>query len=133
VTENVKDFDPPSRGAYAMPVVRTSEFLNRLLTERPERVLAAMQAMLRRNRCEPRTMPELLDTMATRTDLKGFAKRLNSVVPPEQRGSHPSLGRGPAAAFDGLAPADDAPGTTPEAREAELRNVEKRKETEQDR
>lgn len=64
VTENVKDFDPPATGPHAMPVERTSAFLNRLLEEKPERVVEAMNKMVARNRREPTTMPELLDKMA---------------------------------------------------------------------
>lgn len=35
VTENTKDFDPPTDGPYAMKVERTSEFVNHLLDEHP--------------------------------------------------------------------------------------------------
>jgi hypothetical protein len=111
VTENVKDFHPPTSGQYAMPVERTSAFLSRLLEESPDQVVEAMNKMVARNRREPTTMPELL----------------NEAVPPEQQGSHPSLAAGRATktsasiALDGVAPAKGAvvkPVTTPEARQS---------------
>ncbi|MFI6831234.1 PIN domain-containing protein [Kribbella sp. NPDC050241] len=85
VTENLKDFDPPLTGPHAMKVERTSTFLNRLLAENPDRVLAALHTMLHRNRREPRTMPELITKLASQHDLKSFAHNLNSVIPPHQR------------------------------------------------
>jgi hypothetical protein len=45
--------------------------------------------MVKRNRREPRTMPELIDTMASRSDLEGFAHMLNGAVQDEKQGSHP--------------------------------------------
>jgi hypothetical protein len=65
--------------------------------------------------------------MVTQNDLKGFAHKLNSVVPPEHRGKHPNLTAGRAAhasasiALDGVAPPKGAasrPTTPPEARQA---------------
>ena len=127
VTENVKDFDPPTSGQYAMPVERTSAFLNRLLEENQDQVVEAMNKMVARNRREPTTTPELVDKMATQQDLKGFAHKLNEAVPPEQRGSHPSLAVGKATktsasiALDGIALAKGSavkPVTTAEARQS---------------
>ncbi|RZT20181.1 PIN domain-containing protein [Kribbella sp. VKM Ac-2569] len=91
VTENTKDFWPSSAGRDAIKVERTSEFLNRLLKRSPDRVIAALDSMVARNRREPRTMPELIDVMASRLDLEGFAHTLNEVVPEHARGSHPRL------------------------------------------
>ncbi len=34
-------------------------------------------------------MPELIDTMASRSDLEGFAHMLNGAMPDEKQGSHP--------------------------------------------
>jgi hypothetical protein len=34
-------------------------------------------------------MPELIDTMASRSDLEGFAHMLNGAVQDEKQGSHP--------------------------------------------
>ncbi|MDX6263303.1 MAG: hypothetical protein QOH84_4991 [Kribbellaceae bacterium] len=123
VTENTKDFAPPTSGSHAMKVERTSEFLNQLLEENPDQAVDAMQGMVDRNRRAPRTMPELIDKMATQQDLKGFAHKLNGMVPPEKQGSHPNLQAAQAAkvALDGTAPASkavSAPGVAPEARKA---------------
>jgi hypothetical protein len=111
VTDNTKDFHPPTSGAHAMTVERTSEFLNKLLADHPREVVGALQKMVDRNRRIPRTMPELIDKMASQQDLKGFAHKLNAVVPAEQRGSHPNLQatRAVKAALDGVAlPRGDA-------------------------
>ncbi|WBQ01828.1 PIN domain-containing protein [Kribbella sp. CA-293567] len=104
VTDNVKDFDPPATGSNAMPVERTSEFLGRLLAEEPQLVVDSMEKMVARNRRAPRTMPELIDKMVTQQDLKEFAHKLNGIVRPEQRGSHPDLQavRAAKVALDGL-------------------------------
>lgn len=131
VTDNVKDFHPPSTGPYAMRVERVSQFLNRKLQEQPDRVQSSLQGMLARNRRDPRTMAALIDKMATQPELRTFAQKLNEAVPPEQRGSHDALtanqrtsrGAGPTAAkvaLDGVAPASgavaDKPKATPEPR-----------------
>ncbi|WP_433002748.1 hypothetical protein [Kribbella sp. CA-294648] len=110
VTENTKDFHPPSGGPHAMKVERTSQFLNRLLEDHPREVVGALQKMVDRNRRTPQTMPELIDKMVTQQDLKGFAHKLNAVVPPEQRGNHPTLQTTQAAkaALDGVAPPQGA-------------------------
>jgi predicted nucleic acid-binding protein len=123
VTENTKDFAPPTSGPHAMKVERTSEFLNQMLEENPEQVVDAMQKMVDRNRRAPQTMPELIDKMATQQDLKGFAHKLNGMVPPEKQGSHPNLQATQAAkvALDGLPSASKAvsqPTAAPEARKA---------------
>ncbi|TDO68426.1 PIN domain-containing protein [Kribbella sp. VKM Ac-2571] len=91
VTENTKDFWPSSTGRDAMKVERTSEFLNHLLTRFPDRVVAALESMVARNRREPCTMPELVDVMASRSDLEGFGHKLNEVLPEHARGSHHRL------------------------------------------
>ncbi|MDX6280612.1 MAG: hypothetical protein QOH03_1683 [Kribbellaceae bacterium] len=121
VTENTRDFDPPTSGPHAMKVERTSEFLNQMLEEHPDKVVGAMQKMVDRNRRAPQTMPELIDKMADQQDLKGFAHTLNSIVPPEKQGSHPYLQVTQAAkvALDGLPSASKAvsqPVAAPEAR-----------------
>jgi len=123
VTENTKDFDPPSSGPNAMKVERTSAFLNRLLAEYPDRVTSAMNKMVDRNRREPQTMPELIDKMATQTDLKGFAHKLNDVVPEGDRGTNTSLqtSQSMKAAMEGIAEPKGAavkPAQTPEARKS---------------
>ncbi|TDO47816.1 PIN domain-containing protein [Kribbella sp. VKM Ac-2527] len=61
VTENTKDFDPPSSGSNAMKVERTSAFLNRLLTESPDRVTSAMNKMVDRKREVADVLPEDAD------------------------------------------------------------------------
>jgi hypothetical protein len=110
-----------------MHIDRTSEFLNRLVDDNPERVVATMNEMVNRTNREPNTVSALIDKITTQNDLKGFAHKLNSVVPPEQRGEHPNLAAGRAAqasasiALDGVAPAKGAasrPTTPPEARQA---------------
>jgi hypothetical protein len=124
VTENIKDFQPPSSGPNAMKVEKTSDFLNRLLAENRDRVVAAMESMVQRNRHEPRNMPELIDIMATRGELEGFAHKLNQELPEDKRGSHPNLqtSQSMKAAMEGLPSAGHAaskPVNTPEARKAE--------------
>jgi hypothetical protein len=130
VTENTKDFDPPATGPHAMKVERTSEFLNQLADDHPREVVGAMQKMVDRNRRAPQTMPELIDKMATQQDLKGFAHKLNSLVPPEKQGSHPNLQvtKAAQAALAGTSPASQAvstPTAAPEARKAGTDGPEK--------
>ena len=140
VTDNVKDFDPPSSGPNAMRVEKLSQFLNRKLEEDPQRVQSALQDMVNRNKRDPRTMSQLIDKMATQPELRSFAQNLNSVVPPDQRGTAEVLtanqrGSAKSAAFDGVARPDGAahaPTTTPEARKSTQQGLEKSKNTEQD-
>ncbi len=139
VTDNLKDFDPPSSGPNAMRVESLNQFLSRKLEEDPERVQQGLQDMLRRYRRDPRTMSALIDTMAEGQELKDFAKQLNTVVPPEQRGSSAALSgnqRGSAqyAALEGVARPGNvqAPTSTPEARKSTGQNLEKSKSAEQD-
>ena len=124
VTDNVKDFDPPSTGPYAMRVERLSHFLSRKLDERPDRMVSALQAMVDRNRHDPRTMPALIDKMATQPELRGFAQKLNAVVSSTQGDSRDVLASTQraarsasqatvSAALDGVAPAGDAVTTQP--------------------
>ncbi|MER7245075.1 PIN domain-containing protein [Kribbella sp. NPDC000426] len=139
VTDNLKDFRPPSSGPNAMRVESLNQFLNRKLVEEPERVQAGLQAMVDRNRREPKTMSALIDKMAEGQELRSFAQKLNAVVPPEQRGTLPILTanqRGSAryTALEGVA----RPGTTqapegaPEARKSSSGpGVEQAKDTEQ--
>ncbi|MFD7153034.1 hypothetical protein ACFV9C_00460 [Kribbella sp. NPDC059898] len=120
VTENVKDFHPPTTGPHAMPVQKLSNFLNEIADENPERTVAAMREMISRTGKEPNTLPELIDKMAPQNDLRGFAQKLNGLVPADERGSHPSLqqGKSAQAAFNGVASASGAaqkPASTPEA------------------
>ncbi|RZT27164.1 PIN domain-containing protein [Kribbella sp. VKM Ac-2569] len=140
VTDNLKDFDPPSSGPDAMRVENLNQFLNRKLRENPDRVQGALRDMLSRYKRDPRTMPALIDAMAEGQELREFAQKLDTVVPIEQRGSSPVLAasqRGSAqyAAFEGMVepgvPA--APSTAPEARKAGGKHgVEKAKGAEQD-
>lgn len=139
VTDNLKDFDPPSSGPHAMRVEGLNQFLSRKLEEDPERVQEGLQDMLRRSRRDPRTMSALIDTMAEGQELNDFAKQLNAVVPPEQRGSSPALAgnqRGSAqyTALEGVARPGNvqAPTSTPEARKSTGQNLEKSKAAEQD-
>ena len=125
VTENVKDFHPPSNGPHAMRVEKLSQFLNRKLAEDPDRVRGAMQDMVDRNRREPRTMSALLDKMATQPELRRFAQNLNAAVPAEQRGTAEVLtanqrGSAHRAALTGVVPpgTPHAPESTPEASKA---------------
>lgn len=69
VTENIKDFDPPKSGPHAMQIERTSDFLNRLLDDQPEEVVAAMNEMISRTSREPNSMSALIDKMAEQQDL----------------------------------------------------------------
>jgi hypothetical protein len=127
VTENVKDFDPPSTGPNAMQVDKTSAFLNRLVSDNPERVVAAMNEMISRTDREPNSLATLVDKMAKQNDLKGFAQNFNAALPPEQRSTNLNQTAGKAErsagsiALDGVAPAGGAakgPVTAPEARKA---------------
>jgi hypothetical protein len=131
VTDNLKDFSPPSYGTNAMRVESLSQFLVRKLEEQPQRVVPALHAMVDGNRFEPRTMRALIDQMAARPELRGFAQQLNKRVDANDRDTHESLAKdSPAsridpqasAAFGGIAPADGAvtqnPADTPEAQRA---------------
>ena len=118
VTDNLKDFDPPSSGPNAMQVQSLNQFLSRKLEEDPERVQAALQEMLQRYKRDPRTMSALIDTMAESQELQGFAQKLNTMVPPEQRGTSEALaanqqGSAKSVALDGMADARGAIDTTP--------------------
>ncbi|MEV0288629.1 PIN domain-containing protein [Kribbella sp. NPDC050820] len=108
VTENVKDFSPPATGPHAMPVEKTSPFLNSLLNQNPRLVVKALHEMITRTDREPNTLSTLIDKLASRNDLRGFAQQLNSVLPPDHRGTHPTLGRPPktahTVALDGIPP-----------------------------
>ena len=139
VTENVKDFYPPTTGPYAVKVERTSQFLNQLVDDNPQRAIAAMNEMISRTRREPNTMSALIDKMASQHDLIGFARKLNSVVESEHRGTHSSLPQrttsARAAALDGLAPASGSaysPTRTPEARRPTQQDQGKGRGTGQD-
>ncbi|MEU4389787.1 PIN domain-containing protein [Kribbella sp. NPDC023855] len=123
VTENVKDFDPPTKGPHAMPVQKLSPFLNQLADDQPARTVASMREMISRTDREPNSLPELIDKLAAQYDLKGFALKLNSIVPAEDRGSHPDLqvSQAAKAALDGIPSPTEAvskPSATPEARKA---------------
>jgi hypothetical protein len=124
VTDNLKDFSPPSTGPHAMRVESASQFLVRKLEEQPQRVVPALQAMVDGNRLEPRTMRALLDQMAAQPELRAFAQALNNRVEPEDRGTHEALTKDStvrrmdphaSAAFDGIAPADGAAAPGPPA------------------
>ncbi|GAB2661883.1 PIN domain-containing protein [Kribbella swartbergensis] len=88
VTENVKDFTAPTSGPHAIRVERTSRFLNHLLEDNPQRVIAAMREMISRTRREPNSMSALIDKLASRHDLRSFAQNLNSVVALRHPGTH---------------------------------------------
>jgi len=133
VTENVKDFSPPTTGPHAIQVDKTSAFLNKLVSDNPERAVAAMKQMISRTSREPNTLPALIEKLAAQRDLKGFAERLNAVVPPDQRStevgrtpiqrsSASAVEKSPASiALDGVAPAAGAtktPASKPEASKA---------------
>ncbi|RZT27168.1 PIN domain-containing protein [Kribbella sp. VKM Ac-2569] len=141
VTDNLKDFDPPSSGPHAMRVESLNQFLVRKLEEDPGPVQAGLQDMLDRNRREPQTMSALIDTMAEGQELRGFAQKLNTVVPPEQRGSSPVLtanqrGSAQYAAFEGVPGpgTPKAPDAAPEARKAgDSKSAERAKGAEQDK
>lgn len=140
VTNNLKDFDPPSSGPNAMRVEGLNQFLNRKLEEDPQRVQQGLQKMLDRSRREPKTMSALIDTMAQGEELQGFAQKLNTVVPPEQRGTSPVLtanerGSAQRAAFEGVAGPGkpQAPASAPEARKAgDSKSAERMKGAEQE-
>lgn len=110
VTDNIKDFNPPPTGPHAMRVERLSQFLNRKLSEQPERMQDALQQMVNRNRRSPQNMSQLIDKMAEMPELRAFAQRLNTVVPPDQRGTAEVLTANQRrVALDGVA---DARGAT---------------------
>jgi predicted nucleic acid-binding protein len=140
VTDNLKDFDAPSSGPHAMRVEGLNQFLNRKLEEDPERVQAAMHDMLRRYKRDPRTMSALIDTMAEGQELQGFATKLNSVVPPEQRGTSEALtagerGSAQHAALEGVARPGkvQAPAAAPQASKSGGQNAQRDRQAEQDR
>lgn len=64
VTENVKDFHPPTNGPHAMPVQKTSQFLSQLVADNPGRAVAAMKEMIGRTSREPNTLPDLIAKLA---------------------------------------------------------------------
>jgi hypothetical protein len=103
-----------------MRVEKLSQFLNRKLEEDPGRVQSALQDMVQRNKRDPRTMSALIDKMAGQPELRPFAQKLNTVVPPEQRGTAEVLtanqrGSAQHAALDGVADARGAVQSTPAA------------------
>ncbi len=123
VTENVKDFNPPTTGPHAMPVQRLSKFLTDLTRENPARMVEAMREMVGRNQRDPNTLPALIDRMAKLQDLKGFAKTLNSVVPENERGTDPALAQGRSAEVGGRAVEGSVEGAT-QAVEGATRSAE---------
>jgi len=102
VTQNDRDFDPPESGRNHISVERLSVFLTRKLDEEPRRTLAGLRSMVERNTRSPRTMPELIDTMARQEALHAFARELNHRVPPDQRGT--VFSKAMAVALDALNP-----------------------------
>jgi hypothetical protein len=121
-----------------MRVESLNHFLNRKLDEEPERVQAGLQDMVSRYKRDPRTMSALIDTMAEGKELKDFAQKPNTVVPPEQRGTLPLLtanqrGSAQYTALEGVA----RPGTAqalsaaPDARKSTGQQTEKSKDAEQ--
>lgn len=141
VTDNLKDFHPPASGPNRMRVENLNQFLVRQLDQKPQRVQAGLQKMVDRYRRDPRTMSALIDTMAEGQELRGFAQKLNTVVPPEQRGTSPTLtanqrGAVLRTAFEGVPDpgTPQAPSSAPEERKADgSTEVEREKNTEQDR
>lgn len=140
VTDNLKDFDAPASGRHAMRVEGLNQFLNRKLEEDPERVHAALHDMLRRYKRDPRTMSALIDTMAEGQELRGFAQKLNSMVPPEQRGTSEVLtagqrGSAQHAALEGVARPGtvQAPAEAPQASKSTGQNAQRDRQAEQDR
>jgi hypothetical protein len=138
VTDNLKDFDAPTSGPDAMRVESLNQFLNRKLEEDPQRVQAGLQDMLSRYKRDPRTMSALIDTMAEGQELRDFAQKLNTVVPPEHRGTSPKLagnelGSAQYAALEGVARPGtaQAPSQAPEARKSTGQQTEKSKDAEQ--
>ena len=91
VTDNLKDFHPASDGPHAMRLNSLSGFLSRKLEEQPGRVLSGLRDMLARNRRDPHTMSQLIDKLASTKELRGFALKLDAVVPAEDRGTHDFL------------------------------------------
>lgn len=139
VTDNLKDFYPPSSGTNAMRVESLNQFLSRKVEEEPERVQAGLQDMLQRYKHDPRTMSALIDKMAAGQELHGFAQKLNTVVPPEQRRSSEAAtayqrGSAQHAALKAVVPpgTTNAPTATPEARKSTGQNAEKFKGAEQE-
>jgi predicted nucleic acid-binding protein len=119
VTNNLKDFDPPSTGPHAMRVESLNQFLSRKLAEDPERVQAALQEMVSNYRRDPRTMSGLIDTMVETQELHDFAQELNRAVPPAQRGTSEALntsqaGSAKSAALDGVPSPTAAVQSTPD-------------------
>jgi len=138
VTDNLKDFNAPTSGPRAMRVESLNHFLNRKLDEEPERVQAGLQDMVSRYKRDPRTMSALIDTMAEGQELRDFAQKLNTVVPPEHRGTSPKLagnelGSAQYAALEGVARPGtaQAPSQAPEARKSTGQQTEKSKDAEQ--
>ncbi|ADB31519.1 hypothetical protein Kfla_2445 [Kribbella flavida DSM 17836] len=127
VTDNVKDFHPPSTGPDKMRVEKLSRFLNRKLEENPGRVQSALQDLVRRNQRDPRTMSALIDKMAGQPELRAFAQKLNSVVPPDQRGTAEVLTANQrrsaqSIALDGMADARGAVASRPIAATGQQKN-----------
>ncbi|TCC23403.1 PIN domain-containing protein [Kribbella speibonae] len=141
VTDNLKDFHPPTSGPNHMRVENLNQFLIRKLEEEPTRMLVGLRTMVSRHRREPKTMSALIDAMAEGQELRGFAVALNAVVPEGQRGSSPVLtvsqrGTAQYAAFKGVVEpgVPEAPATAPEARSTGGEHgVEKGAGAEQDR
>ena len=139
VTDNIKDFHPPSSGPHAMKVERLSQFLSRKLALDEQRVKGALYAMVRDNTRDPRNMSQLLDKMASQPELRGFAQRLNQKVPESDRGTAQVLtanvrGSSKAVALDGVVPptgAAHAPAGAPEARKSTQQGQQKDKGAEQ--
>jgi hypothetical protein len=126
LTENTKDFYlRPGDSVTVHGEARTirvepvSAYLTKCLRDRPKDVEAGLDTMLARNEREPRDMPRLIESMATKPELYKFAHTLNKVVVEQKRASPEALARaedkrlGKAAALDGLTSAHDAVQATP--------------------
>jgi PIN domain len=124
VSDNTKDFDPPSTGPRAMRVERLSQFLNRKLTEQPDRVQTALRDMVGRNRRAPQSMSQLIDELAEMPELRAFARKLNAVVRADQQGTSEVLTAdqrrtAESVALDGVADARGATENSPSASNSE--------------
>ena len=138
VTDNLKDFDPPSAGPNAMRVAEPEPVPQPQTRGGSGARPGSPAGDAQRYKRDPRTMSALIDSMAEGQELKDFAKKLNTIVPPEQRGTSPALGateRGSAeyAALEGVARPGtvQAPTTAPEARKSTGQQTEQSKDAEQ--
>lgn len=91
VTFNQRDFPPDSTDGHGIKVVHPDQFLTRLLTERPNDVLSALERGAGDLRKPPQTMREFLASLTSTVPIFANMAADAAVSPPEPMSPVPAL------------------------------------------